>query len=95
MQQCARQALVAFDDDVGRHLDGLAEDALQRRPAAIDGRTYLLDECPATSVLWQFHVEFGGKGDYRSTEQVLCPFRVARARSTMRAAQDWRRRCSQ
>ena len=72
MQQRARDALVTLDDHVGLDVDRFAEDALQRRSAAVDGRTDLLDECPAASVLWQFHVEFGGKVISPETEQVLC-----------------------
>jgi hypothetical protein len=61
MQQRAGDTRVAFGDRVGLDFDRLAVHALQRRTAAIDARTDLLDECPATSVLWQFHAEFGGK----------------------------------
>ncbi len=61
MQQRARDALVALDDHVGLDVDGLAEHALQRRSTTVDDGADLLDECPATSVEWQFHVEVGGK----------------------------------
>src|SRR5688572_4605419 len=61
MQERAGDALVALGDDVRFDLDGVAEHAFQRRSAAIDDWTDLLDECPATAVDWQFHVEFGGK----------------------------------
>ena len=57
MQQHAGDALVTLDDHVGLDVDGFAEHALHRRTAAVDGRTDLLDECPAASVLWPFHVD--------------------------------------
>src|SRR5687767_4614792 len=58
MQQRACNALVTLDDHVGFDVDRFAQNALQRRSTAVDGGTYLLDDCPAPSVLWQFHAEF-------------------------------------
>ena len=53
---------MTFGDDVGLDFYGFSKHAFQRRTAAIYDRTDLLDESPATSVLWQFHAEFVGKG---------------------------------
>ena len=56
MQQHAGDALVTLDDYVGFDVDGFTEHAFDRRAAAVDGRTDLLDECSTAPVLWPIHV---------------------------------------
>jgi hypothetical protein len=57
VQQRAGDLLVTFGDHVGLDVDGFTQGALDGCPAAVDGGTYLLDERPATPVLWPFHVD--------------------------------------
>jgi hypothetical protein len=83
VQQRAGDLLVPLDEHVGFDIHGLAEHSFDGGSAAIDGGPDLFDDCPATTVLWPFHVDSTASWLLRM-EQVLCRAAARRKRTRAR-----------